>query len=138
MRARNRSRELLFLFAIFTSAACGGGGGTPPPSPNPAPAISSLSPASAAAGGAAFTLTVNGSGFDSASVVRWNDSSRATTFVSSTQLTASIPAGDIATGGTATVTVFNPAPGGGSSGGQNFSVYSPCPTLSALAPLSAV
>ncbi len=138
MRARNRGREFV-LFVVWISAACGGGGGsTPAPSPNPAPAISSLSPTSATAGGAAFTLTVNGSGFVSASVVRWNGSSRATTFVSSTQLTASIPASDIVTGGAATVTVFNPAPGGGSSGGQSFPVNSPCPTLSALAPLSAV
>ena len=36
---------------------------------NPVPAIASLSPSSAAAGGAAFTLTVAGSGFVSSSTV---------------------------------------------------------------------
>src|SRR5207302_575023 len=35
---------------------------------NPAPAITSLSPSSTSAGGAAFTLTVNGTGFVAASV----------------------------------------------------------------------
>ena len=43
-------------------------------------------------------LTVNGTGFVSgASVVRFNGSARPTTFVNSTQLTAAIPASDLAT-----------------------------------------
>jgi len=66
------------------------------------PNITSLNPASATAGGSAFTLTVNGTNFvNGVSTVRWNGSNRATTYVSSTQLTASINAADIATGGTA-------------------------------------
>ncbi len=81
----------------------------------PAPTITSVSPISAVAGGPAFTLTVNGSSFTSASVVRWNGSARATAFVSATQLTAAIAAADIAVAGTAQVTVFTPAPGGGTS-----------------------
>ena len=40
---------------------------------------------------------------------------RTTTFVSETQLTAAIPAIDIAIAGKFTVTVFTPAPGGGPS-----------------------
>ena len=63
---------------------------------NPAPIATSLSPVSAMVGGAAFTLTVNGSKFVAGSVVRWNGATRPTTFVSSTQLQASIGAGDIA------------------------------------------
>ena len=82
--------------------------GAPPPT-------GSLSPASAAAGGAAFTLTVNGSGFNAASVVRWNGADRATTFVSGAQLRATIPAADLAVAGIAQVAVFTPAPGGLSS-----------------------
>ncbi|MFQ3681079.1 IPT/TIG domain-containing protein, partial [Roseiflexus sp.] len=79
----------------------------------PTPAITSLSPSSAIAGSSDVTLTVNGSGFiDGAgsdrSIVYWNGSPRATTFISSTQLTATIPASDIATAGTANVTVVNP------------------------------
>ena len=79
-----------------------------------------LSPGSAAAGGPAFTLTVNGSNFVSGSVVRWNGANRTTTFVSATQLTAAIPATDIAAGGTASVTVQNP--GGAISNALTFTI----------------
>jgi uncharacterized protein (TIGR03437 family) len=78
---------------------------------------------------------VNGANFVASSVVRWNGASRTTTFVSSVQLTASIPASDIASAGTAQVTVFTPAPGGGTSTALNFSVITiPAPTLSSLSP----
>ena len=69
---------------------------------NPAPTATSLSPTSATAGGAAFTLTVNGTGFVSTSVVKFNGAAKTTTFVNATQLTAAITAADIATAGTAT------------------------------------
>ena len=81
-----------------------GSGGSGPA----APTSTSLLPSSAAAGGPAFTLTVNGSNFVSGSVVLWNGTSRNTTFVSLTQLTAAIPAADIAAAGSASVTVRNP------------------------------
>jgi hypothetical protein len=84
------------------------------------PTLSSLSPASAAVGGPPFTLTVNGGNFVSGSVVQWNGAARATTFVSSSQLTAAIPASDIASGGEAQVTVTNP--GGGASNVLTFGI----------------
>src|SRR5215471_9472954 len=87
----------------------------PPPALNASPILSTLSPASAKVGGATFTLTVTGAGFVPASVVQWNGGNRATTFVSNTQLTAQISASDIAALGKAAVTVFTPAPGGGST-----------------------
>src|SRR6266404_2890720 len=49
---------------------------------NPVPAITSVSPATVIPGSAAFTLTVNGTGFVASSVVQWNGSARPTTFVS--------------------------------------------------------
>ena len=106
---------------------------------NPAPAITSLSPATATAGGAAFTLTVTGSGFVNGAVVRWNGANRPTTFVSDTQLTAAIPVTDIATAGTASITVFNPAPGGGASNSLTFTINAsnPAPAISSLAPAAA-
>ncbi len=103
---------------------------------NPVPAITSISPTSAPAGGAAFTLTVNGTSFVSSSAVQWNGSNRTTTYVSSTQLTATISAADIAAAGTASVTVFNPAPGGGTSNAQTFTINSPAPTTTSLSPSS--
>jgi uncharacterized protein (TIGR03437 family) len=104
---------------------------------NPAPTLTSLNPNSAAAGGAAFTLTLNGSGFVNSSTVWWNGSQRTTTFVNATQLTAAIPASDIATAGTASVSVNNPAPGGGSSNNLSFTINNPAPTLTNISPNSA-
>jgi hypothetical protein len=89
---------------------------------SPAPVLTSLNPSSATAGGVAFTLTVNGNSFVSGSSVRWNGAARTTTFVSATQLAASIAAADIATAGSASVTVVTPAPGGGTSSAAAFVV----------------
>ena len=89
----------------------------------PAPAITSISPTSAIAGGVGFTLTVNGTNFVSGAAVSFNGNSRATTFVSSTQLTAAILASDIASAGTFNVTVTNP--GGGTSNPASFTVVTP-------------
>src|SRR5436309_167461 len=83
---------------------------------NPVPLINQpLVPDAIAPGGAGFTLTVNGTGFVSGSVLNWNGSARATTFVNGSQVTAGILASDIATASTASVTVVNPSPGGGTS-----------------------
>ena len=83
---------------------------------NPVPLINEpLVPDAIAPGGAGFTLTVNGTGFVLGSVVNWNGNARATTFVSNSQLTASILASDIAIASTASATVVNPSPGGGIS-----------------------
>jgi hypothetical protein len=112
------------------------GGGT---ANNPAPAITSLSPSTIAAGGQAFTLTVNGSGFISSSTVNFNGTAKATTFVSTTKLTAAILASDIATSGNANVTVTNPAPGGGTTPNFVFVISSsanPIPTLASISPTS--
>jgi hypothetical protein len=95
------------------------------------PTITSIDPTSAPAGGAGFTLMVNGTNFVANSVVRWNGADRATTFGSATQLTATILASDIVTAGTAQVTVFNPAPGGGTSNPQTFTISNPPPDTTA-------
>ncbi len=105
---------------------------------NPVPALTTINPSSAIAGGAAFTLTVNGTGFVGASVVRWNGLDRATTFVSGTQLTATITAADIAGSGTASVTVSNPTPGGGVSSARVFTINNPTPTTTSLSPSTAL
>jgi hypothetical protein len=87
---------------------------------NPVPSISTLSPNTAQAGDAGFTMTVTGTDFVDGAVVRWDGSDRVTGFISSTELQADIGASDVASEGIATVSVFNPAPGGGSSNTQNF------------------
>jgi hypothetical protein len=89
---------------------------------NGSPAITSLSPPSANPGSGGFTLTVTGSNFVApiivnnvvqtpGSTIDWNFGPLATTFVSTTSLTANIPASDIATAGFASISVFNTTPG---------------------------
>jgi 6-phosphogluconolactonase (cycloisomerase 2 family) len=108
---------------------------------NPTPALESLEPASAQAGGATFTLTVNGQSFIPGSKVRWNGASRPTTFVNNTELKAQIAAADIASAGSADVTVFNPTPGGGVSNVLKFTItapgQNPVPSIDTLVPASA-
>lgn len=107
---------------------------------NPAPQITSLNPTSVLEDSGAFTLTVNGSGFVPASKVRWNGQERTTTYVSGTQLTASITGADVSSAGTAAITVFNPAPGGGTSNAVNFTISqpNPVPAITSITPNSAV
>ena len=89
---------------------------------NAAPVLTSLSPSSVVNGSASFTLVVNGSGFVPSSTVRWNGIAKTTAFVNSTRLTTQISDTDVATIGTAGVTVFTPTPGGGTSASLTFSI----------------
>src|SRR5262249_58095767 len=107
---------------------------------NPMPTSRRRGQSSAVQGWSGFVRTVAGTNFIAASVVQWNGGPRATTFVSATQLTASIPASDLTTAGSASVTVVNPAPGGGTSGALTFTITAanPRPHLTAPAPRSAL
>lgn len=69
------------------------------------PTITSISPTSAALNGAAFTLMVTGTNFASTDFVTWNGGLRTTTFTSSTQVSAAIPATDLTQQMTAGVAV---------------------------------
>jgi hypothetical protein len=103
---------LLTVFALGCgnyNAAPGMGGG--------ALHIDALVPNSATNGDVAFTLTVNGTGFTTNSVVYWNTTTRTTHFAMAGQITADIPASDIATAGMATVYVRTT--GGAYGGGAN-------------------
>jgi hypothetical protein len=59
--------------------------------------LSSISPSTAASGGPAFTLTLNGTGFTTGSLVSANGVFLTPTFISSTEMTVSVPATDITT-----------------------------------------
>jgi hypothetical protein len=89
-----------------------------------------LLPDAVPAGGSGFTLTVNGAGFVSSSVVNWNGTPLTTTFVSHDQVTATVPTVDIAAAGTALITVSNPSPGGGISNGIPFTIRAPATSVS--------
>lgn len=87
------------------------------------PSITSISPNLVQAGSAALTLTVNGTGFNAGSTVNLGSTALTTTLVSSTQLTAAVPATAVANYGWAPVTVSNPSPGGGVSSVVPLTIY---------------
>jgi hypothetical protein len=97
-----------------------------PSARNPVPFINHpLVPNTALPGSGGFTLTVEGTGFVSGVKVNWNGSPLTTSFQNSEKLTATISAANVATAGTAVVTVVNPSPGGGSSNTRFFQITSP-------------
>ncbi len=89
---------------------------------NPVPTSKTLSPASAAHGGWNFPVTITGTGFVPGSTVTWNGTSLYAADVSSTQLTLYVPYSEIASAGTASVVVSNPAPGGGKATALTFTI----------------
>jgi subtilisin family serine protease len=92
----------------------------------PVPVLDSISPTTTPAWGPDLTLTVNGSSFARASKVQVNGVNRATTYVSDTMLTAVVPSGDLATPATSlSITVLNPAPGGGTSVARTLTLTQP-------------
>jgi subtilisin family serine protease len=137
--------DWVFDFGIFT------GGGTsilwqsPPPTRpnNPDPVLTAISPTSAPFLGPDLTLTVTGSGFMFGSFVQWDRASLPTTYISSTELTATVPATFFIVGspytyfGTASVAVFNPAPGGGVSTSLPFVLLAGVPSITSISPSSA-
>jgi len=84
-----------------------------------------LVPSSIAPGSGELALTVNGTGFGSTSVVKWNGTPVGTAFVSTHQLVADVPSSALAAAGTASITVFSPTPGGGTSNVALFTITNP-------------
>lgn len=101
------------------------------PPGNPIPFISKpLVPDAISPGGPSFTLTVNGTGFVSGATVLFNGVSLPTTFVSNRQLSATVSASNIASASSASITVVNSTPGGGTSNLVYLPVASPETTVS--------
>ena len=91
---------------------------------NPKPTITELRPNSTAFGNVSGPWLVIGSNFAAGARVRWNGSNRDSYAGSSdgTVLGYYPSASDIASAGTASVSVFNPAPGGGESNSMQFTI----------------
>jgi hypothetical protein len=132
-----------------TSSSGGGGVVTTPPTT--APTVASLSPATAVAGSAAFNLAVNGTGFQTGSVVHWNGVACTSSYQSATLMLGYVSAADIAAAGMGSVTVVTP--GAAASSPATFTITSavastpppvtstpppvasaPAPTISSLSP----
>ncbi len=110
---------------------------------NPLPIIETLLPASAVGGSNNFPLTIVGENFTPLSVVQWNGTPRETTFVSESELKITVQAADVPANPAVTqasVSVHNPAPGGGAASRAFFITQStasnPVPAIAQLAPQS--
>ena len=99
-----------------------------PLQPNSVPVVKSMTPSSEPAGTQEFQLTLDGQKFADGAVINWNGVPLPTIFVASTILTTVIPSADVTNAGTASITVTNPPPGGGTSRPVKF-------TISPLTPL---
>lgn len=89
------------------------------------PTLISLSPSSIAAGSGDTSVIITGTGFVYSSQVRFNGTTLSGYYNSSTQFTVTIPAADLTTAGTAQITMFTPAPGGGTSNPLTLTIFAP-------------
>jgi hypothetical protein len=90
----------------------------------PAPTITALG-TTAAPVGADLDLTVNGTGFSSGSYANFNGVQVSTTIVNSSQLTMHLTKAMLSQLGAGVITVFTPAPGGGTSNALTLPIYAP-------------
>jgi hypothetical protein len=102
----------------------------------PATAIASISPSLATVGGPGFTLSVNGSNFKSGAAVFFDQTALATTFISSTKLSAEVQASLISAIGVHRITAQNPD--GAPSNEAVFQVLPESPLAGAVDPPSVI
>jgi trimeric autotransporter adhesin len=119
----------------------GSSAGASIPVTNSVPGILSITPSTVAANTkTSITITVTGANFVSTSVAQFNGSARATTVLSATQLTFLITPDDVANQGKASITVINPAPGGGTSPAASLTITNatPTPTIASVSPTQLI
>jgi hypothetical protein len=132
--------------AVFTTSPGGGTSTTLTftitPAPSNVPTVVSASPATVLAGSASATLVLAGTNFAPQSTVSVNNTNRSTLFISTTNLEVNLTRADLATAGTLSITVTNPAapppapPNGGTSNIFPFLIVNPFPAITLLAPTS--
>jgi Tol biopolymer transport system component len=108
------------------------------PVTSPVPSISQIQPAAALVGSTSFGVTVTGTNFVPTSVVTWNGQNLSTSYVSGTQVQASVPSTNVQSPGSAQVAVLNPQPGGGLSNSMTFLVNNPQPILDSISPTTSI
>ncbi len=85
---------LLGTLLVFCLAGCGGYG-SGPMNGAAVPSVSQLSPSSVMHGSATFMMTVTGANFGADAVVYFNGSPIQTSYSTTTQVTAQVPAADV-------------------------------------------
>lgn len=115
---------------------------TPPQPVNPdeamAPEVTSVSPDKATVGSIGPSIVVAGNNFVPRSIVQLDGAPLATSFVSGTELRATVPTSKLAAVAVLHISVGTSPPGGGASKVVTFDVENPGATLTSLAPLSVV
>jgi IPT/TIG domain len=147
MRLRWTAFGLVAVLTILTSSCSSSNGNTVAPGqPNPTPVITGLFPSSVTAGSQSFTMFIAGNGFiagsTGTSTAFWNGSARsAAVNINTGQIAITVLASDVATAGTALVTVSNPLPGGGITiNAAPFTVFptqTNTPLISSVSPTTA-
>ena len=97
---------------------------TPTQTPNPQPALNGVVPAVIAAHSPLSMVTLSGENFIPASQVTIGGAAVPTTYLSPTELTATLPESSLTSPGILQLTVTNPSPGGGTSSEAALSVVS--------------
>lgn len=87
--------------------------------------LSRILPSSVTVGSIGFTLTAFGDDFTASSQILFNGVALPTTYVAGNTLRASIPAADVATVGSAAITVQDPTSGFGATEAQTLTVFQP-------------
>ena len=97
---------------------------------NLVPTLTALSRTTSSQGSPGFTLTVTGTNFISGSVVQWKGNGLTTSFVSATQLRATVPDTLLSSAGTAGITVRHPGTNGDVSNALTYTVSPVQPSTS--------
>ncbi len=92
---------------------------------NPKATLDALLPASVQAGSGDLILTVKGKNFVAGAQALWDGAPISTTFASVSELQVAVPAAKVSAVGNATLTVTNPAPGGGDSHNEAVFIVTP-------------
>lgn len=143
MRRAGRCLDAAVFLCFISCLVLNGCGGTSSSTSTPGtqgapsaatPSISSVAPTNVPAGSAAFTLTVNGTNFETGSVVEVNGVKETTTYVSATELKAAIPASQVASGTQLQVRVLNGTVSSDTSNVSEITVTNPAPVIVSLTP----
>lgn len=120
--------------ALILVVMIGFANGSAPAQENPVPILYSISPDSIVKGNDGITMTLFGDNFVTSSVVKFNNVVMSISFISLSELEATIAPEYLSTLGIFEVIVFNPLPGGGTSDAKLFKITSADQLLISLSP----
>lgn len=102
------------------------------------PVLNNISPSTVEVGNDGLTMILNGENFLTTSIVRFNGSDLITTFVSESELEASLTKSKLSLIGAFEVVVANPSPNGGVSAAKQFTVTGTSQQITSISPTTMV